>query len=62
MIPPAQTLEQRKRDTLNRLEHDVDAWVATSDRANSLPLTSTSLFVRSGCKHGAKLTNWRAAN
>jgi hypothetical protein len=25
------TRQQRKRDTLHRLEHDVDAWVATTD-------------------------------
>jgi hypothetical protein len=27
--PTARTREQRKKDTLGRLEHDVDAWVAT---------------------------------
>jgi hypothetical protein len=29
MTPPARTPKQRKRDALNRLEHDTDAWVAT---------------------------------
>jgi Pyridoxamine 5'-phosphate oxidase len=30
MTPPARSPEQRRQDTLNRLEHDVDAWVATA--------------------------------
>jgi hypothetical protein len=30
MTPPARTPKQRRQDTLNRLEHDVDAWVATA--------------------------------
>ncbi|NRQ37636.1 pyridoxamine 5'-phosphate oxidase family protein [Nonomuraea sp. NN258] len=29
-LPPARTPEQRKLDTLYRLEHDVDAWVSTA--------------------------------
>jgi hypothetical protein len=29
--PPPRTRRQRKRDTLQRLERDVDAWVATAD-------------------------------
>jgi len=29
---PARALAQRKQDTLGRLEHDVDLWVATADR------------------------------
>src|SRR5437764_14024023 len=31
--PPARSLEQRKQDTLHRLEQDVDLWVATADGA-----------------------------
>jgi hypothetical protein len=31
--PPARTPEQRRRDTLHRLENDEDAWVATADGA-----------------------------
>lgn len=31
------TGQQRKQDTLNRLEHDVDAWVATADGAGGTP-------------------------
>ncbi len=37
MIPPARTLQQRKQDTLDRLEQDVDAWVATADPATGTP-------------------------
>ena len=39
-VAPARTLRQRQQDTLHRLEHDVDAWVATRPRQNSdAPLT-----------------------
>ncbi|MFE3447570.1 pyridoxamine 5'-phosphate oxidase family protein [Nonomuraea sp. NPDC059194] len=31
MNPPARALERRIRDTLDRLERDVDAWFATAD-------------------------------
>ncbi|WP_117208812.1 pyridoxamine 5'-phosphate oxidase family protein [Allorhizocola rhizosphaerae] len=30
MNPPPRTLQQRKQDTLHRLEHDVDGWIATA--------------------------------
>ncbi|MGW7687267.1 pyridoxamine 5'-phosphate oxidase family protein [Kribbella sp. NPDC054772] len=30
MTAPARSLPDRKQDTLNRLEHDVDAWVSTA--------------------------------
>jgi hypothetical protein len=30
MTPPARTPGQRKHDALNRLDHDIDAWVATA--------------------------------
>lgn len=30
MLPPARTFDERKRDILDRLTHDVDAWVATA--------------------------------
>jgi hypothetical protein len=33
MTPPPRSPEQRMKDTLHRLEHDVDAWVATADPA-----------------------------
>ncbi|MFI6317066.1 pyridoxamine 5'-phosphate oxidase family protein [Nonomuraea sp. NPDC050556] len=31
MNPPARTKTQRRIDTLYRLEHDIDCWVATAD-------------------------------
>jgi len=37
MTPPARTPGERKHDTLNRLEHDIDAWVATAGPANGAP-------------------------
>ena len=37
MTPPARTPGQRKQDTLNRLGHDTDAWVATADPASGTP-------------------------
>lgn len=30
-VPPARTLRQQTQDTLHRLQHDVDAWIATAD-------------------------------
>lgn len=41
------TAEQRKRDTLHRLEHDVDAWVATADEDGAPHLVPLS-FVWDG--------------
>ncbi|MGC0419448.1 pyridoxamine 5'-phosphate oxidase family protein [Embleya sp. AB8] len=35
--PPPRSAEQRRRDTLHRLEHDVDAWVATADARTGTP-------------------------
>jgi hypothetical protein len=37
MTPPPRTRQQRKRDTLHRLEHDVDAWVAAANPATGTP-------------------------
>ncbi len=34
-LPPARPRDQRIHDTLDRLEHDVDAWFATADPAGS---------------------------
>ncbi len=48
MIPPARTLEQRTRDTLDRLEHDVDAWVATADGASGTPYLVPLSFLWDG--------------
>jgi hypothetical protein len=33
----ARTPRQRKQDALDRLEHDVDAWVATADAGSAVP-------------------------
>jgi len=33
----ARALQQRKADTLRRLEHDTDAWVATADPGSGTP-------------------------
>ena len=35
--PPARSLTQRTRDTLHRLENDVDLWVTTADPASGSP-------------------------
>lgn len=37
MTAPARLASERKRDTLNRLEQDVDVWVATAGAANGTP-------------------------
>jgi hypothetical protein len=48
MTPPARTSEQRKQDTLDRLEHDVDAWVATADGARGTPYLVPLSFLWEG--------------
>ena len=48
MTPPPRTPEQRKRDTLDRLEHDVDAWVATADGASGTPYLVPLSFLWDG--------------
>jgi hypothetical protein len=37
MTPPARAPGQRKHDTLNRLGHDIDAWVATAGPGDGVP-------------------------
>ena len=37
MTPPARTPRQRKHDALNRLDRDIDAWVATAAPGNGAP-------------------------
>ena len=37
MTPAARAPAQRRRDALERLEHDVDAWVATADAKGGTP-------------------------
>ncbi|MES4887969.1 pyridoxamine 5'-phosphate oxidase family protein [Streptomyces sp. NPDC096012] len=46
--PPARTAEQRKKDTLHRLEHDVDAWVATAGPDGAAPYLVPLSFVWDG--------------
>src|SRR5215467_7420008 len=48
MTPPARTAQQRKADTLRRLENDVDTWVATADPATGVPYLVPLLFVWDG--------------
>jgi hypothetical protein len=48
MPPPARTLEQRKHDTLQRLEHDVDAWIATADGESGTPYLVPLSFLWDG--------------
>lgn len=46
--PPPRTAQQRKKDTLHRLEHDVDAWVATADSASGAPYLVPLSFLWNG--------------
>ncbi|MEU2060509.1 pyridoxamine 5'-phosphate oxidase family protein [Streptomyces sp. NPDC013455] len=46
--PPARTAEQRKQDTLHRLENDVDAWVATAAPDGGAPYLVPLSFVWDG--------------
>jgi Pyridoxamine 5'-phosphate oxidase len=48
MNPPARTLEQRTKDTRYRLEHDIDAWVATADEGGGLPYLVPLSFLWEG--------------
>jgi hypothetical protein len=48
MTPPARTPGQRRQDTLNRLEHDIDAWVATADPADGTPYLVPLSFLWDG--------------
>ena len=48
MTPPARTLEQRTRDTLARLEREVDAWVATADPTTGTPYLIPLSFLWDG--------------
>jgi hypothetical protein len=42
------TAEERKRDTLHRLERDVDAWVATADGSGGTPYLAPLSFLWDG--------------
>lgn len=46
--PPTRPAKQRKQDTLHRLEHDEDVWVATADAAGGLPYLVPLSFLWDG--------------
>ncbi|MEU7057183.1 pyridoxamine 5'-phosphate oxidase family protein [Streptomyces sp. NPDC046197] len=46
--PPARPARQRKLDTLHRLEHDVDAWVATAGDRGAAPYLVPLSFLWDG--------------
>jgi hypothetical protein len=48
MDEPARSREQRKRDTLDRLERDVDAWVATAGADGGAPYLVPLSFLWDG--------------
>jgi hypothetical protein len=48
MPAPARNSKQRKHDALDRLEQDVDAWVATADRAAGTPYLVPLSFLWDG--------------
>lgn len=48
MTPAARPPEQRKRDTLDRLEQDIDAWVATGDQGDAIPYLVPLSFLWDG--------------
>ena len=48
MTSPPRTRQQRKQDSLRRLEDDVDAWVATADPASGSPYLVPLSFLWDG--------------
>jgi Pyridoxamine 5'-phosphate oxidase len=48
MTPPARTPQQRKEDSLRRLEQEVDAWVATADGVSGTPYLIPLSFLWDG--------------
>jgi hypothetical protein len=48
MTPPPRSPRQRRQDTLDRLEHDVDAWVATADASGATPYLVPLSFLWDG--------------
>ena len=48
MTPPPRSPQQRRRDTLDRLERDVDAWVATADATGGTPYLVPLSFLWDG--------------
>lgn len=47
-LPDPRTFEQRKQDTLRRLESDVDTWVATADPEKGAPFLVPLSFLWDG--------------
>src|ERR1044072_5001678 len=45
---PPRTPRQRKQDALHRLEHDVDAWVATAHEGSGVPYLVPLSFLWDG--------------
>jgi hypothetical protein len=48
MTPPPRSPQQRRRDTLDRLERDVDTWVATADATGGTPYLVPLSFLWDG--------------
>jgi hypothetical protein len=48
MSPPARDPKQRLQDTLNRLEHDVDCWVASAGPSSGIPYLVPLSFLWDG--------------
>ena len=48
MTPPARAPGQRKLDALNRLDHDIDAWVATAGPGDGTPYLVPLSFLWDG--------------
>ena len=48
MTPPARTLAQRKQDTLDRLDRDIDAWVSTAEPGSGTPYLVPLSFLWDG--------------
>lgn len=48
MAPPPRPPQQRWKDTLHRLENDVDVWVATADPADGTPYLVPLSFLWDG--------------
>jgi Pyridoxamine 5'-phosphate oxidase len=48
VIPPPRTRHQRKQDALDRLDRDIDAWVATAGRDGGTPYLVPLSFLWDG--------------
>jgi len=48
MTPPPRSRQQRRQDALNRLERDIDAWVATADEGSGTPYLVPLSFLWDG--------------